>query len=61
MRRDLEAEQPEWLERPERGSAGLRIVFIADVFLLVILALMVASRLRTTPVERVEPLEPVEP
>ena len=43
------------------GSAGLRIVFIADVFLLVILALMVASRLRTTPVERVEPLEPVEP
>jgi MFS transporter, DHA1 family, multidrug resistance protein len=43
------------------GSAGLRIVFIADVFLLVILALMVANRLRTKPVERMEPLEPLEP
>ena len=33
------------------GSAGLRIVFIADVFLLVILALMVTYRLRPQPLE----------
>ena len=43
------------------GSAGLRIVFIADVFLLVILALMVANRLRARPLEHVERLEPLEP
>ena len=43
------------------GSAGLRIVFIADVVLLMIVGLLVASRLRTTPLERVEPLERLEP
>ncbi len=43
------------------GSAGLRIVFIADVFLLAILALMVANRLRTKPLEPLERLEPLEP
>jgi MFS transporter, DHA1 family, multidrug resistance protein len=43
------------------GSAGLRIVFVADVFLLVVLALMVANRLRTKPLEPMEPVELVEP
>lgn len=31
------------------GSAGLRIVFVADVFLLLILAILVTRRLRTRP------------
>ena len=43
------------------GSAGLRIVFIADVGLLLLLALVVANRLSTTPLEHMEPLERVEP
>ena len=43
------------------GSAGLRIVFIADVGLLMVLALVVANRLSTTPLEHLEPLERVEP
>jgi MFS family permease len=43
------------------GSAGLRIVFIADVALLVILAVLVKNRLRNLPLERVEPMEPREP
>ena len=43
------------------GSAGLRIVFIADVFLLVILSLVVAHRLRTNPLERIGRVELVEP
>jgi MFS family permease len=33
------------------GSAGLRIVFVADVFLLLVLGLLVANRLRTRPSE----------
>jgi MFS transporter, DHA1 family, multidrug resistance protein len=40
------------------GSAGLRIVFVADVVLLLVLALLVANRLRTRPVEALEPLKP---
>ena len=43
------------------GSAGLRIVFVADVVLLVILGLLVANRLRTKPLEPLERLEPLEP
>ena len=43
------------------GSAGLRIVFIADVFLLVILSLMVANRMRTKPLEPVKGAELVDP
>jgi MFS family permease len=33
------------------GSAGLRIVFVADVFLLVLLGILVWSRLRIRPLE----------
>ena len=43
------------------GGAGLRIVFIADVALLMLLGLLVANRLRTMPSERLERLEPLEP
>jgi DHA1 family multidrug resistance protein-like MFS transporter len=46
------------------GSAGLRIVFVADVVLLLVLGVLVARRLSTRPVEpqaRVEPLERAEP
>jgi MFS family permease len=42
------------------GSAGLRIVFVADVLLLAIIAVLVWRRLRTPPVEPLESLEPVE-
>jgi hypothetical protein len=31
------------------GGTGLRLVFVADVVLLVVLAVMVARRLRATP------------
>jgi MFS family permease len=43
------------------GSAGLRIVFVADVLLLMVLGLMVWNRLRTKPLEPLERLEPLEP
>lgn len=43
------------------GSAGLRIVFVADVVLLMVLGLMVWNRLRTKPLEPLERLEPLEP
>ena len=43
------------------GSAGLRIVFVADVFLLMVLGIVVWTRLRVTPLEAVEPVELVEP
>lgn len=43
------------------GSAGLRIVFIADVFLLVILSVMVANRMSTRPLEPVKGAELVDP
>jgi MFS family permease len=43
------------------GGAGLRIVFVADVFLLLLLGALVWNRLRTKPLEPMEHLEPVEP
>jgi MFS family permease len=43
------------------GSAGLRIVFIADVFLLVALGILVLNRLRTRPLEPMKGAELVEP
>jgi MFS family permease len=43
------------------GGTGLRLVFMADVVLLAVVAAMVWTWLRTAPVERLEPLEPVEP
>jgi len=43
------------------GSAGLRIVFVADVFLLALIAVLIWRRLRTPPLEPLEPLERVEP
>jgi DHA1 family multidrug resistance protein-like MFS transporter len=43
------------------GSAGLRIVFVADVVLLAVLGILVANRLRTKPAEPLERLEPLEP
>jgi MFS family permease len=43
------------------GSAGLRIVFVADVFLLMILGVLVWNGLRTKPLEPMERLEPLEP
>jgi len=43
------------------GGAGLRIVFVADVLLLMVLGLMVWNRLRTKPLEPLERLEPLEP
>lgn len=43
------------------GSAGLRIVFMADVVLLLVLGTLVWNRLRTRFLERVEPVELVEP
>jgi MFS family permease len=42
------------------GSAGLRIVFVADVFLLAIIAVMVAKQLRSAPSVPSVPLEPLE-
>jgi DHA1 family multidrug resistance protein-like MFS transporter len=39
------------------GSAGLRIVFVADVALLVVLGILTARNLRTQPLERLERLE----
>jgi MFS transporter, DHA1 family, multidrug resistance protein len=43
------------------GSAGLRIVFVADVVLLIVLGVLVLRNLRTQPLEPVERLEPLEP
>ena len=43
------------------GSAGLRIVFVADVFLLVLLGLLVWKRLRIKPLEPMKGSELVEP
>jgi len=43
------------------GSAGLRIVFVADVVLLIVLGVLVAKNLRTQPLEPLERLEPLEP
>jgi MFS transporter, DHA1 family, multidrug resistance protein len=43
------------------GSAGLRIVFVADVVLLIVLGTLVAKNLRTRPLEPLERLEPLEP
>ena len=43
------------------GSAGLRIVFIADVFLLLLLGLLVWQRLRIKPLEPMKGAELVEP
>lgn len=43
------------------GGAGLRIVFVADVFLLLAMGVMVWNRLRTKPLEPLERLEPLEP
>jgi hypothetical protein len=43
------------------GSAGLRIVFMADVVLLLVIGILVRHRLRTRPSEPLERLEPVEP
>ena len=43
------------------GGSGLRMVFVADVFLLVTVGTLTWFRLRTKPVEHLEPLEPVEP
>jgi MFS transporter, DHA1 family, multidrug resistance protein len=43
------------------GSAGLRIVFMADVVLLALIAVLIWRRLRTPPLEPLEPLERVEP
>jgi MFS family permease len=43
------------------GGSGLRLVFVADVLLLVIVGTLTWFRLRTKAVEHLEPLEPVEP
>jgi MFS transporter, DHA1 family, multidrug resistance protein len=43
------------------GGSGLRLVFVADVLLLVLVGTLTWFRLRTKPVEHLEPLEPVEP
>jgi MFS family permease len=43
------------------GSAGLRIVFVADVFLLVLLGILVSTRLRIKPLEAMKGSELVEP
>ena len=43
------------------GGSGLRMVFVADVLLLVVVGTLTWSRLGTKPVEHLEPLEPVEP
>ena len=43
------------------GSAGLRIVFVADVFLLLLLGILVWNRLRMRPLEAVKGSELVEP
>ena len=43
------------------GGSGLRLVFVADVVLLVLVGTLTWFRLRTKPVARLEPLEPVEP
>ena len=43
------------------GSAGLRIVFVADVFLLLLLGVLVWSRLRIKPLEPMKGSELVEP
>jgi DHA1 family multidrug resistance protein-like MFS transporter len=43
------------------GSAGLRIVFVADVVLLIVLGVLVTKNLRTQPLEPLERLEPLEP
>ena len=43
------------------GGNGLRLVFIADVVLLLAVAGLVWNLLRAQPVPRLEPLEPVEP
>jgi DHA1 family multidrug resistance protein-like MFS transporter len=43
------------------GSAGLRIVFVADVVLLLVLGVLVTKNLRTQPLEPLERLEPLEP
>jgi len=43
------------------GGSGLRLVFVADVLLLVLVGTLTWLRLRTKPVEHLEPLEPVEP
>ena len=43
------------------GGSGLRLVFAADVVLLVLVGTLTSFRLGTKPVEHLEPLEPVEP
>jgi MFS family permease len=43
------------------GGNGLRLVFMADVVLLVIVSALVFKFLRSHPVEHLEPMEPVEP
>jgi len=43
------------------GSAGLRIVFVADVFLLLLLGILVWKRLRVQPLESMKGAELVEP
>jgi MFS family permease len=43
------------------GGSGLRLVFVADVLLLVVVGTLTWFRLRTKSVEHLEPLEPVEP
>jgi len=43
------------------GGNGLRLVFVADVVLLVIVSVLVFKFLRSHPVELLEPMEPVEP
>jgi MFS family permease len=43
------------------GGSGLRLVFVVDVLLLVIVGTLTWFRLRTKPLEHLEPLEPVEP
>ena len=43
------------------GGTGLRLVFVADVALLITFGTLTWFRLRDKPVEHLEPLEPVEP
>jgi MFS family permease len=43
------------------GGSGLRLVFVVDVLLLVLVGTLTWFRLRTKPLEHLEPLEPVEP
>jgi MFS family permease len=43
------------------GGSGLRLVFVADVLMLALVGTLTWFRLRTKPVEHLEPLEPVEP